>query len=101
MSKSIRNCGSTSDGRNTFFLCGVRPKGLATNGLHEPYELRGSCTDLWGAGGETPPAYPVSRRLCKDCGDNVGKVNTHVSMAGAGGNRDTEGVYASQCLSLQ
>ena len=29
------------------------------NGWHEPYEPRGSRTDLWGAGGEIPPAYPA------------------------------------------
>jgi hypothetical protein len=32
---------------------------LQENGLHEPYESRGSCTDLWGTGGETPPVYPA------------------------------------------
>ena len=26
---------------------------------HEPYELRGSRTDLWGTGGEIPPVYPA------------------------------------------
>jgi hypothetical protein len=59
MSKSNRNHGSTSNGRNPFFLCQCMVERPCTYGLHEPYELRGSRTDLWGAGGETPPAYPV------------------------------------------
>ena len=28
-------------------------------GWHEPYESRGSRTDLWGTGGEIPPVYPA------------------------------------------
>ena len=28
------------------------------HGWHEPYESRGSRTDLWGTGGEIPPVYP-------------------------------------------
>ena len=32
-------------------------------GWQEPYESRGSRTDLWGAGGEIPPAYPAVYRL--------------------------------------
>ncbi len=28
-------------------------------GWHEPYESRGSRTDLWGARGEIPPVYPA------------------------------------------
>jgi hypothetical protein len=31
-------------------------------GWHEPYESRGSCTDLWGTGGEIPPVYPALSR---------------------------------------
>ena len=31
------------------------------NGWHEPYESRGSRTDLWGTGGEIPPVYPAAR----------------------------------------
>ena len=34
----------------------VRPR---EKGWHEPYELRGSRTDLWGTGGEIPPVYPA------------------------------------------
>ena len=60
MSKSNRNHGSTSDGRNPFFLCQCVVERPCTYGLHEPYEPRGSRTDLWGAGGEIPPAYPVA-----------------------------------------
>jgi hypothetical protein len=30
------------------------------NGWHEPYESRGSRTDLWGTGGEIPPVYPAT-----------------------------------------
>ena len=29
----------------------------------EPYELRGSRTDLWGTGGEIPPVYPATTVL--------------------------------------
>jgi len=32
---------------------------LCAYGLHEPYESRGSRTDLWGTGGEIPPVYPA------------------------------------------
>ncbi len=32
------------------------------NGWHEPYESRGSRTDLWGTGGEIPPVYPAGRK---------------------------------------
>ena len=29
------------------------------NGWQEPYESRGSRTELWGTGGEIPPVYPT------------------------------------------
>ena len=29
------------------------------NGWQEPYESRGSRTDVWGTGGEIPPVYPT------------------------------------------
>jgi hypothetical protein len=29
------------------------------NGWQEPCESRGSCTVLWGTGGEIPPVYPT------------------------------------------
>jgi hypothetical protein len=32
---------------------------LLAYGLHEPDESRGSRPDLWGTGGEIPPAYPA------------------------------------------
>ncbi len=31
------------------------------NGWHEPYESRGSRTDLWGTGGAIPPVYPAGQ----------------------------------------
>ena len=30
------------------------------NGWQEPYESRGSRTELWGTGGEIPPVYPTA-----------------------------------------
>ena len=41
----------------------VRPR---EKGWHEPYELRGSRTDLWGTGGEIPPVYPAMHRMRAD-----------------------------------
>jgi hypothetical protein len=49
-------------GGASFSLCrleAVRPR---ENGWHEPYESRGSRTDLWGTGGEIPPVYPASQK---------------------------------------
>ena len=34
---------------------------LQEGGWHEPYELRGSRTDLWGTGGEIPLVYPAEK----------------------------------------
>ena len=44
-------------GGASFFLCRLEAVRHRENGWHEPYELRGSCTVLRGAGGEIPPAY--------------------------------------------
>ena len=41
-------------------LCRLEAEAPQGNGWHEPYELRGSCTDLWGTGGEIPPVYPAT-----------------------------------------
>ena len=34
---------------------------LQGNGWHEPYESRGSRTDLWETRGEIPPVYPAPK----------------------------------------
>jgi len=40
-------------------LCvGLKPRGSKRK-ADEPYEPRGSRTDLWGTGGEIPPVYPT------------------------------------------
>ncbi len=41
------------------------------NGWHEPYESRGSRTDLWGTGGEIPPVYPAGQKQTFDLGDRL------------------------------
>ncbi len=41
------------------FLCRLEVERLQENSWHEPYELRGSRTVLWGTGGEIPPVYPA------------------------------------------
>jgi hypothetical protein len=35
------------------------------DGWQEPYESRGSRTDLWETGGEIPPVYPTPPNLLK------------------------------------
>jgi hypothetical protein len=47
-------------GRNSSSLCRLETEKLQENGWHEPYESRGSRTDLWGTGGEIPPVYPAA-----------------------------------------
>jgi hypothetical protein len=37
------------------------------DGWQEPYESRGSRTDLRGTGGEIPPVYPTHSNLLKSC----------------------------------
>jgi len=37
-------------------------KAAAFKRWHEPYESRGSRTELWGTGGEIPPVYPAVLR---------------------------------------
>ncbi|GFP37527.1 hypothetical protein HKBW3S44_01207, partial [Candidatus Hakubella thermalkaliphila] len=44
---------------NPIALCRLVAERLQAEGWHEPYELRGSRTDLWGTGGEIPPVYPA------------------------------------------
>jgi hypothetical protein len=44
-------------GGASFSLCRLEVVRPQENGWQEPYELRGSCTDLGGTGGEIPPAY--------------------------------------------
>ena len=40
-------------------VCRLAAETHQGNGWHEPYESRGSRTDLWGTGGEIPPVYPA------------------------------------------
>ena len=42
-----------------FFLRRLETARFQENGWQEPYESRGSRTDLRGTGGETPPVYPT------------------------------------------
>ena len=42
-----------------FFLRRLEAERLQENGWQEPYESRGSRTDLRGTGGEIPPVYPA------------------------------------------
>jgi|GEM_PF-3369974 len=53
-------------GGASFFLCRLEAVRHRENGWHEPYELRGSCTVLRGAGGEIPPAYSAMHRMRTD-----------------------------------
>jgi hypothetical protein len=59
MSELIGRTGQPMLGRNRCLLCRLVAKRLQEEGSHEPYESRGSRTDLWGAGGEIPPVYPA------------------------------------------
>ena len=49
-------------GRSPFSLRRLEVERLQAYGWHEPYESRGSRTDLWGSGGEIPPVYPAALR---------------------------------------
>ena len=42
-----------------FFLCRRETARSQAEGWQEPYESRGSRTDLRGTGGEIPPVYPA------------------------------------------
>ena len=42
-----------------FFLRRLETVRFQENGWQEPYESRGSRTDLRGTGGEIPPVYPA------------------------------------------
>jgi hypothetical protein len=42
-----------------FFLRRLEIARFEENGWQEPCESRGSCTDLWGRGGEIPLRYPT------------------------------------------
>ncbi len=59
MSEFISSKGQPVVGRNLCFLCRLVVERLQEEGSHEPYESRGSRTELWGAGGEIPPVYPA------------------------------------------
>jgi hypothetical protein len=48
-------------GRNSIALYRLEAERSQEEGWYEPYELRGSCTDLWGTGGEIPLVYPARR----------------------------------------
>ena len=41
------------------FLRRLETVRFQADGWQEPYESRGSRTDLWGTGGEIPPVYPT------------------------------------------
>jgi hypothetical protein len=49
-----------------FFLRRLETVRFQENGWQEPYESRGSRTDLRGTGGEIPPVYPA-RQLGDIC----------------------------------
>jgi len=48
-------------GRNPIALCRLGAERPQEEGWHEPYESRGSRTDLWGTGGEIPLVYPAEK----------------------------------------
>jgi hypothetical protein len=60
MSELIGSTGQPMLGRNLCFVCRLVAERLQEEGSHEPYESRGSRTDLWGTGGEIPPVYPAA-----------------------------------------
>jgi len=62
MSQLKEDMESTSNGRSSIFLRLLEAARFQEHGWHEPYEPRGSRTDLWGTGGEIPPVYPASSR---------------------------------------
>jgi hypothetical protein len=43
------------------FLRRLETVRFQADGWQEPYESRGSRTDLWGTGGEIPPVYPTPK----------------------------------------
>jgi hypothetical protein len=45
------------------FLHRLETVRFQADGWQEPYESRGSRTDLWETGGEIPPVYPTDRQL--------------------------------------
>ncbi len=55
-----------------YFLRRLETVRFQADGWQEPYESRGSRTDLWGTGGEIPPVYPAAisqqglATTCKD-----------------------------------
>jgi len=59
MSEPREGLGQPRMGSNLCFLCRLVVERLQAEGSHEPYESRGSRTDLWGTGGEIPPVYPA------------------------------------------
>ena len=48
MDELIGSTGQPMLGRNLCFLCRLVAERLQEEGSHEPYESRGSRTDLWG-----------------------------------------------------
>ena len=57
-------------GRNPITLCRPGAERPQEEGWHEPYESRGSRTDLWGTGGEIPPVYPAMDPVVGRIGGN-------------------------------
>ena len=57
MSQFIESRVSQATVRNLIALCRLGVERLQAEGWQEPYESRGSRTDLWGTGGEIPPGY--------------------------------------------
>ena len=59
MSQFIGSMGQPGDWEEPYRSTSAWSREAQAEGWHEPYESRGSYTDLWGAGGEIPPAYPA------------------------------------------
>ena len=60
MDELIGSTGQPMLGRNLCSLCWLVVERLQEKCSDEPYESRGSRTDLWGSGGEIPPDYPAA-----------------------------------------
>ena len=59
---------------------------------HEPYELRGSRTVLWGSGGAIPPLYPAPANAIfelTDFRESLGGTLMVQSASGTGGVTST------------
>ena len=61
MSQLKESIKPTSNGRSFISLCRLEVERLQEKGWQEPYEPRGSRTDLWERGGEIPPRHPTRK----------------------------------------